>query len=148
MKKKFKVKMMASVAAVATASGVDADTAYGIESAWSKLRALCWMLPPKSVVSPRLASGNLKPGGGMNRWMKPYERSMHGSKPIVPWRREAWRRRPRGQKLPTLMPSLWHSMTPAGKVWSEERRIRHSIPRWWWRFRYCQTDGLHQPGCC
>ena len=45
MKNKFKVQMTASAAAFATASGVDADTAYRIESAWSKLKdPLLWSL--------------------------------------------------------------------------------------------------------
>ena len=49
-------------------------------------RALCWMLPPKSGVSPRITRGNLKPCGGMNSWTKLYERCVHYSKPTVPWR--------------------------------------------------------------
>ena len=77
------------------------------------------MLSPMSVVSPRITCRNLKPGVGM----KLYERSMHSSKPIVPWWREVWRR-PRGQKLPTLMPSMWQSI-PSG--WhSLKQRKRYS----------------------
>ena len=101
---------MTSAAAVATTVDVDADTAYRIAKAE---RPFAWMLPPMSVVSPRIIGRNLKPGGGMNKWMKQYEKSVHGSKPIVPWGREVWLRRPRGQKLPTLTPSMWQSM-PSG----------------------------------
>ena len=36
-----------------------------------------------SVVSQRITGRNLKPGGGTNKWMKLYERSVHGSKPIM-----------------------------------------------------------------
>ena len=31
-------------------------------------RVICWMLPLKFVVFPRISSGNQKPGGGMKRW--------------------------------------------------------------------------------
>ena len=45
----------------------------------------------------------------MNRWTKLYKRIVPG----MPWRREAWRRRPKDQKLLTLTPSTWLSM-PSG----------------------------------
>ena len=61
----------------------------------------CWMLPPKSVVFPRTTSENQKPGGGIRRWTKLYEKSVHGSKFAVPWRREAWRQRPRLKEAKT-----------------------------------------------
>ena len=32
----------------------------------------------------------------------------------------------------------------ADKVWDAERRIRHSIPRWWWCFPYRQTNKLQK----
>ena len=35
-------------------------------------RTLCWMLPPKSAVSLRTTSADLKPGGGMKRWKQLY----------------------------------------------------------------------------
>ena len=68
-----KVKIMTAAAAVATASVIDADSANHVESAWSKMKNPCWMLPPKFVVSPRTTSGNQKPAGGMKRW-KSYTR--------------------------------------------------------------------------
>ena len=83
------------------------------------------MLPPMSVVSPRLPGRNLKPGGGMNKWMKLYERSVHGSNPIVPWGREVWR--PRGQKLPTLTPSMWQIM-PSG--WQSLKQRKKYLPQY------------------
>ena len=90
-------------------------------------RAPRWMLPPKFVVSQRTTSGNEKPGGGMTRWTKLYKRSMHGSRPTVPWRKEAWRRRPSGQKLPTLMPSVWQNL-PSG--WQSLRWRRRNLPQY------------------
>ena len=45
------------------------------------------MLPRKSALSSRTTSGDLKPGGGMNRWMKLYKRSLHSTKLTRPWRR-------------------------------------------------------------
>ena len=105
-------------------------------------RVLCWMLPQKSVVSPRTISGNLKSGGGMNRWTKLCKRSVHGSKPEE--------RRHDGKSKNCLH---WHQARGkayhlAGKVWGREGGICHSIPRWWWCFPYNQTDGPHKPGRC
>ena len=79
---------MIAAAAVATASGADADTANCIESAWSKLKGplldtateVCGLSknhPQKAdklslylFLSARTTSGNQKPGGGMKRWAK------------------------------------------------------------------------------
>ena len=41
---------------------------------------------------------------------KLYEKNVHGSKPTVPLRGDAWRQRPKGQNMPTLMPSEWQSV--------------------------------------
>ena len=72
---------MTAVAAVVTASSEDAETANRIESAWSKLKGpLQDMMPPKFVISPRRTSRDQKPGDGMKRWIKLYERGEHGSK--------------------------------------------------------------------
>ena len=90
-------------------------------------KALCWMLPPMYVVSPRITGRNLKPGGEMSKWMKLYERSMQGSNPIVPWGRGVWRRRPRGQKLPILTPSMWQSM-PSG--WQSLKQKKKYLPQY------------------
>ena len=128
----FKVTTMTAAAAVATASGADADTANHVESAWSKF-----------VVSQRTTSGNQKPGGGMKRWTKLYKRSVDGS--TVPWRTEAWRQRTRGQKLPTWCQACGKTCL-AGKVWGGEWGIHHGIPIWWWCFPYSQTDGPQKPG--
>ena len=43
-------------------------------------RALCRMLQPISVIFLRTTSGDLKPGGRINTWMKLYMRNVHGSK--------------------------------------------------------------------
>ena len=69
-------------------------------------RAPCWMLPPKFVVSPRITSGKQTPGGGMERSTQLYKKSVHGSRSTVPWRKEALRRKPRGQN----MLSGWQSL--------------------------------------
>ena len=79
---------MIVAAAVATASGADADTANHVESAWSKLKG------PLLDAATKVC-GNQKPGGEMKTWTKLINRSMHSSKPTVPWRKEAWRRRPK-----------------------------------------------------
>ena len=84
----FKVKMIIVAAAVAIASGADADTANHVESAWSKLKG------PLLDAATKVC-GNQKPGGGMNTWTKLINRSMHSSRPTVPWRKEAWWRRPK-----------------------------------------------------
>ena len=142
----FKIKMMTAAAAVATTSGADAHTANHLESAWSKLKAPCWMLPPKFVVSQRTTSGNQKPDGGMKRWTKLYERSMHGSRPTMPWSKELWRQRLRGKKLPTWCQARGKTCHLADKVWGGERGIHHSIPTWWWCFLYSQTDVPQKQG--
>ena len=88
-------------------------------------RAPCWMLTLKFTVSPRSTSGNSKTGGGTNQWMKLYERCVHREKPTVPWRGETWQWRPRGHKMPTLMPSTWQSML---SVWQSLRQRKRNSP--------------------
>ena len=80
------------------------------------------MLPPKSVVSPRTTSGDLKPGGGVNRWMKLYKGSVHGSTPTRPERRETRRLKPKRQSRPTLMPSAWQSMLSGWQSLRQRKR--------------------------
>ena len=92
------------------------------------------MLPSKFVfVSPRTTNGNQKLSGGMKRWTKLYKRSMHSSRSRVPWRKEAWRRRPRGKNYLHWCQACGKTCL-VGKVWGGERGICHSIPRWWWYF--------------
>ena len=57
----------------------------------------------------------------MNRWTKLYKRIVPG----MPWRREAWRRRPKDQKLLTLTPSTWLSM-PSGWLSLSKKKKRNS----------------------
>ena len=91
----LKVKTMTAAAAVATASDQDADTANHVESAWSKLKGPLLDTVTEVCGLSKTISGNQKPGGGMKKWIKLYKRSVHGSRPTVPWRKEAWRRRPK-----------------------------------------------------
>ena len=55
----------------------------------------CLMCPLKFVVSLKTASGNQKPGGGMKKWIKLYKTCGLGSMSAVPWRKAAWRWRPK-----------------------------------------------------
>ena len=96
--------------------------------------ALCWMLPSKSMVSPRAISGNLKLGGGINRWTKLYKRSVHSAKPTVLWRREAWRWRPKRQNCLHWCQAPVKACCLDGKVWCRGKGIRYIIPWWWWLF--------------
>ena len=92
---------MTAAATVATNSGVDVDTANCVESAWWKLKGLLLMLPPNFVVSPSTTTGNQKPGGGMKRCTKLYKKDVYRSRSTVPWRKEAWQRRPEGENAYT-----------------------------------------------
>ena len=103
----FKIKAITATTAVASAAGTPAYSAIHVELVWWKLKGP--LLPPKSVVFPRTTSGPLKSGGEMNSWAKLHNRSVHSSKPTVPYRREASRLRRRRQRLPTLPPRAWQS---------------------------------------
>ena len=104
-----------------------------LDQSW---KVFCWLLPPKFVVSTRATNGNQNPGSGMKWWTKLYERSVHGSKFTVPWKREAWRQRLMRQKLYWCQ-ARGKTYLLAGKVCGRERGIRHSIPRWGC-FPFCQ----------
>ena len=137
----FKVKTIISVAAVGTAAGADAETANHVESAWSEMKD---PLPsPQSVVSPITTSRNLKPGGGVNRWMKLYKRNMHDSKPTMPWRKEAWWRRTVKANISYIdtkcvkKHAVWQADGPPkpGPCW------RYLCTQWcWWACAHWQTQ--------
>ena len=98
----FKVKTTTAVAAITIASGADADTANRFESAWSELKGFFAGCCHRSLLSfQEPPVKKQKPGGGIRRWTKLYEKSVHGSKFTVPWRREAWRQRPRLKETKT-----------------------------------------------
>ena len=127
----FKVKKITAAAAVATATGADADTSNRVVSLVKaegpSARCCHWSLrylqePPVEI-------------------RKKVDEAMHGS-----WR-EAWRRRPRGQTLPTLIPTLWQIMPSVWQRLGQRKRNSPNITRWWWYLRIAkQKDHTNQDG--
>ena len=128
MKKKFKVKMAASAAAVATASGVDADTAYRIESAWSNLKG-----PLLDAATKVCGLSKNHQWESKTRWWNEQvdeviQEKCTRFKAFRALKKGVMTAEAKGVKLPTLTTSLWQSMTPAWQGLKQRKRYSPQYP--------------------
>ena len=140
----FKLKVMTASTSAANNAGVAAGHANLTETVLSKLK------------DPLLDAATEVYGLSKNHQWSPETWWWNDAIPEKHARFKAYKALKKGGKMPEAKEAettyngakRFQSMLSGWRSLRQRRGICHSIPRWWWRFPYCQTDGVHKPGCC